>query len=88
MTSVERAALAAAEARGRFELARELHAMLYPEKYPPGTEGHDAEHVYWDGVDLDDKQEVADHCNDPFEWSADTVEWVADLVSTELEVQV
>lgn len=67
---------------GRF--ARELEGMLYPERFPPGHERHDPEHIYWmqygDDVGVDGR--IID---EPFQWSADTIEWVAEAVARELQ---
>ena len=110
-----------------------LHAMLYPEQYPPGHEFHDPEHVYWDGINHHTKQQLRDMSDDdlvdalyeanaegelswdteseeplapglrdnmieailsaqreeledlePFQWSSDTIEWVAQDITRNL----
>ena len=60
-------------------LVIELAGMLWPESFPPGHPAHDPDHVWWDGVDMDDPAAVAEHRSTagPFQWSADTIEWVA-----------
>lgn len=70
---------------GRRELANELHALLYPEEHPPDDPYFDNDHIYWDAVDVDDKAEVAEHIQLPFEWSADTIEWVSEAIAKERE---
>ena len=52
-------------------LVRDLDAMLFPERYP----GHDPEHLYWE-----DHDPAEDNAGDPFQWSADIPEWVADWI--------
>lgn len=66
-------------AAGRRDLAEELHAMLFPEHYPPGTDRHDPLHTFWDGRDAADVRP-----GETFQWSADTIEWVAELLDLEL----
>jgi hypothetical protein len=53
-------------------LAQALEGMLWPERFPPGHPRHDPEHVYWSGSDYD--------AGTPFQWSAETIEWVAQAV--------
>lgn len=60
---------------GREEFARELHALLFPEQYPPGDRYHDPDHPFWQGEP--EEGEV-------FEWSAETIEWVVERVKREL----
>lgn len=71
-------------AEGRRQFAEELAAALWPERYPPGHPAHEADHIFWDGIDLDDPEAVAERAKDVFEWSADTIEWVAMDVQKEL----
>jgi hypothetical protein len=46
----------------------DLHAMLFPEQHP----GYDPDHVYWQDHDVNDPSD-----RDPFQWSSETIEWVA-----------
>jgi hypothetical protein len=46
----------------------ELDAMLHPENYPRDMQ---PDHLYWDGREDDESGPGF-----PFEWSADTIEWV------------
>lgn len=47
---------------------RGLHMMIYPERYPRELQ---PDHIYWE-----DREQGGE--DDPFEWSADTIEWVAE----------
>jgi hypothetical protein len=60
--------------------AQKLEGLLWPERFPPGHDRHDPEHVFWDGCDVG-----ADRFGEFYEWSADTIEWVAALVTQERE---
>jgi hypothetical protein len=62
-------------AEGRKDLAQAIACLLWPEDYPPGDPLHDPEHIYWDGQH---EYESA------YQWSADTIEWVAEAVAREL----
>lgn len=52
--------------------------MIYPERYPEGHPLHDADHVHWSSDPAPDE---------PFQWSADTIEWVADVVERRLKLE-
>lgn len=70
---------AAADAAIRV-ITHDLLAMLNPELYP----GYDPQHVYWDDHDPDDPR------REPFQWSADTIEWVSgwcERLSQEVELE-
>lgn len=59
-------------------LIRKLATMLWPERYPEGHPWHNPEHVFWD-------QRGGTHAlepdEEPYQWSADTIEWVAAAVN-------
>lgn len=57
-------------------LAQELEGMLWPERFPPGHERHDAEHSFWLGDTA-----VVNGC---YQWDADTIEYVAEVISREV----
>ncbi len=59
-------------------LAEQLEGMLWPERFPPGHERHDPDHVYWSG----DPEP-----NECFEWSAGTIESVAATVEQALDIR-
>jgi len=59
-------------------LAYRLEGLLWPERFPPGHPRHDPTHDFWDGHDGRDDDDV-------YEWGADTIEEVAELVTQELE---
>lgn len=64
------------------KLALRLEEMLWPERFPPGHARHDPAHVFWDGCD--DYGPDNDDWIEPYQWNADTIEWVAELVEKEL----
>lgn len=63
-------------------LARRLEEMLWPERFPPGHPRHNPGHVFWDGVESDP---FGNDWVEPYQWDADTIEWVSELVTKELE---
>lgn len=64
-------------AQGRRQLAERLEEMLWPERFPPGHERHDSDHVYWSGGEHEYES--------AFQWKADTIEWVAMEVEAALK---
>ncbi len=54
---------------------RTIHALLFPEQYPRGSEYHDPAHLYW----------WQDDAAPMYEWRAETIEWVATHVWDRLE---
>lgn len=50
-----------------------IHQMLYPERYPREVQ---PDHVYWQGQG-EDANPLALDC---FQWSSDTIEWVATML--------
>ena len=71
--------------RGRKEFAQELHALLYPEQHPPGDPYHDPEHMFWQQREITLEPVGPDEV---FEWSADTIEWVAQEIEKEIADRV
>lgn len=57
-----------------------LHRMLHPESYPREDQ---PDHVYWDGFDPEHDSERTWRMQ-PFQWSAETIEWVASYLKREL----
>jgi hypothetical protein len=51
-----------------------LHQMLFPQRYPRAAQ---PDHIYWDGRDEHDEPA-------PFQWSAGTIEWVAEYLTKRL----
>lgn len=54
----------------RSSLPARLVSMMYPERFPEGHELHDPDHMYWTSGGTGAEGDV-------FEWSAETIEWVA-----------
>jgi hypothetical protein len=65
------------------QFVHRLEELLWPERFPPGHPRHDPEHVCWSDPVL--AAELLANGENLYEWSFDTIEQVAELVTKELE---
>jgi hypothetical protein len=58
-----------------------MHQMLFPERYPRAAQ---PDHVFWDSHDESDCVSTPELGAAVFEWSAETIEWVATMLERAL----